>query len=319
MEIPITFLSDDKGYFDRECPNENCAFVFKINMDDWQEKISDEEVHCPKCGHIDTSDKWWTQKQLADIEKAMANWAVSHIQDELDKIFKSLERNTRGNKYVKITYNPGERITFTNNSLGQSEEWEQDIQCPKCGTRYSVIGTAYFCPCCGLSVIEDIFEESLDIKNKMIDSIDEMKAFFEKQYGLDKAVSMCQSMLEGCLGDIVSIFQKFAVEKFKALSTRSVKVNDFQIVEKGSRLFEEVPSKGYDKWLNEVELSTLKLMFQRRHIIEHNGGIVDKIYLEKSKDSNYKIGQRLVVHKAELYELIRIIKTLGNGLNQLTI
>ena len=309
MEIPITFLSDDKGYFDRECPNENCAFVFKINMDDWQEKISDEEVHCPKCGHIDTSDKWWTQKQLADIEKAMANWAVSHIQDELDKIFKSLERNTRGNKYVKITYNPGERITFTNNPLGQSEEWEQDIQCPKCGTRYSVIGTAYFCPCCGLSVIEDIFE----------DSIDEMKAFFEKQYGLDKAVSMCQSMLEGCLGDIVSIFQKFAVEKFKALSTRSVKVNDFQIVEKGSRLFEEVPSKGYDKWLNEVELSTLKLMFQRRHIIEHNGGIVDKIYLEKSKDSNYKIGQRLVVHKAELYELIRIIKTLGNGLNQLTI
>ena len=40
MEIPVTFLSDDKGYFDRECPNQNCLYVFKINMQDWKEKVS---------------------------------------------------------------------------------------------------------------------------------------------------------------------------------------------------------------------------------------------------------------------------------------
>lgn len=44
------------------CPNENCLYTFKINMQDWEEKVSDEEVHCPMCGHIDTSEKWWTQK-----------------------------------------------------------------------------------------------------------------------------------------------------------------------------------------------------------------------------------------------------------------
>ena len=64
MEIPVTLQSDRKGYFDRECPNENCLYTFKINMQDWEEKVSDEEVHCPMCGHIDTSEKWWTQKQL---------------------------------------------------------------------------------------------------------------------------------------------------------------------------------------------------------------------------------------------------------------
>ena len=66
MEIPITFQSDEKGYFDRECPNENCLYSFKINMNDWKEKVSNEEVHCPMCVHIDTSDKWWTQKQLEE-------------------------------------------------------------------------------------------------------------------------------------------------------------------------------------------------------------------------------------------------------------
>lgn len=39
MEIPITIHSDEKGYFDRECPNENCLYTFKINMQDWKEKF----------------------------------------------------------------------------------------------------------------------------------------------------------------------------------------------------------------------------------------------------------------------------------------
>ena len=35
MEIPVTLQSDRKGYFDRECPNENCLYTFKINMQDY--------------------------------------------------------------------------------------------------------------------------------------------------------------------------------------------------------------------------------------------------------------------------------------------
>lgn len=50
MKIPVTLQSDRKGYFDRECPNENCLYTFKINMQDWEEKVSDEKVHCPMCG-----------------------------------------------------------------------------------------------------------------------------------------------------------------------------------------------------------------------------------------------------------------------------
>ena len=41
MEIPITIHSDEKGYFDRECPNENCLYTFKINMQDWKEILKD--------------------------------------------------------------------------------------------------------------------------------------------------------------------------------------------------------------------------------------------------------------------------------------
>ena len=47
MDIPIELISDEKGYFDRECPNDNCLYTFKIKMQDWKDKVSDEEVHCP--------------------------------------------------------------------------------------------------------------------------------------------------------------------------------------------------------------------------------------------------------------------------------
>jgi len=317
INIPITFNSDEKGYFDRECPNENCLFTFKVHMEDWKEKVSDEEVHCPMCGHVDTSDKWWTQQQLEAMQKLAVNWAKSYIQGELDKSFKQLERSTRGNKFVKITYKPGCRTTFINNPLGQSEEWEQDIQCPNCKTRYSVIGLAYFCPCCGFNVIEDVFDESLDNIGKMVSSLTEMEDILTQTYGKDKAVSICRTMLEGSLGDIVSAYQKFAEVKYKTFSSKPARANDFQIVEKGNTLFLEATYKGYNTWLTDDEIDTMNMMFQRRHVLEHNGGIVDLHYMEKTKDHTYTVGQRLVIHRKDAEKLIGIIKKLANGIKGL--
>ena len=317
MEIPITIHSDEKGYFDRECPNEICLYTFKVYMEDWKEKVSDEEVYCPMCGHTNTSDKWWTQQQVSDMQKLAKNWAMSYIQGELDKSLRKMANSSRGNKYVKITYKPGIRISFFNNPLGQSPEWEREIKCPKCGMRYSVIGSAYFCPCCGYNAIEESFQESLDSTEKMIESLAEMETFFSKSYGIDKAVTMCQTMLEGSLGDVVSTFQKFAEVTYRSLSPKSVRPNDFQIIDKGSRLFFDVTGKGYDFWLVEDERSYMNLMFQRRHVMEHNGGLVDEQYVQKSGDASYSVGQRLVIHKSDTLRLLQIIKKLAKGLGSL--
>ena len=249
MDIPIELISDEKGYFDRECPNENCLYTFKIKMQDWKDKVSAEEVHCPMCGHIDTSEKWWTQAQLDSASKIASDYVMDMISGELDKIFGRLARSTRGNKFVKITYKPGKRISFSNNPIGQSEEWETEIECDKCGTRYSVIGSAYFCPCCGNNSAISVFDESLDSIEKMLESLGEMKELLTNSYGRDKAETMSRSLLESSLGDIVSAFQKFAECVYKQKSSEKVRVNDFQIVEKGSNLFLDATGKGYDEWL----------------------------------------------------------------------
>ncbi len=314
MDIPIKLLSDEKGYLDRECPNDNCLYTFKINMQDWTNKVSDEEVHCPMCGHVDTSDKWWTQEQLESMQEIAINYAMNMIQEKLDDAFGSLAKSTRRNKYVKITYKPGKRISFKNNPVGQCEEWATDIICDNCCTRYSVIGSAYFCPCCGYNSAVSVFDESLDSIEKMLDSLSEMKELLTKLYGIDKAETMCRGLLESSLGDIVSAFQKFAECIYKAKSNSHVRVNDFQIVEKGSRLFAEVIGYGYDEWLSEEELKQMNLLFQRRHILEHNGGIVDERYINQSADNSYLPGQHLVVHIKDALDLLSIIKKLSTGL-----
>ena len=108
--------------------------------------------------------------------------------------------------------------------------------------------------------------------------------------------------------------QKYAECVYKQKSTAKVRVNDFQIVEKGSKLFLEATGKGYEEWLTKQELERMNLLFQRRHIIEHNVGIVDEKYIEKSLDTTYSIGQRIIVRKEDAIELLRIIKKLSTGL-----
>ena len=314
MEIPITIHSDEKGYFDRECPNENCLYTFKINMQDWKEKISDDEVHCPMCGHIGTADKGWTQEELESMQEIAASYAMSMITKELDKAFGKLARSTRNNKFLKITYKPSKKITFQNNPIGQSEEWETDITCEKCGTRYSVIGSAYFCPCCGHNSAVSAFNESTDSIEKMLKSLPEMKQLLTESYGRDKAETMCRGLLESSLGDIVSSFQKFASCHYDKLTGEISRVNDFQIVEKGNQLFEDATGKGYEEWLSDKELHNMNMFFQRRHLIEHNNGMVDQKYVDKSGDNSYVIGQRLVIKENDAYALLAIIKKLAKGL-----
>lgn len=317
-EIPIEFTSDEKGYYDRQCQNEKCGYIFKIHMEDWKEKVSDEQVFCPMCGHTAPSDEWYTHEQIEAIQEIASSYAESYISNELNKMFGKMARSTRGNKYVQITYNPGKKISFVNNPIGQRSEWELEITCEECRTRYSVIGSAYFCPCCGHNAIARVFNESLDTVQKMIESIEDIYSTLQRSYGKDKAESMCRSMIEGTLGDIVSAFQKYAEEIYRRIMpTKKVRVNDFQIIGKGSNLFEEATGKGYDSWLSRKEIEDINILFQQRHIIEHNNGLIDERYIQNSGDNSYRVGQRVVIRNQDALRLLGYIRKLSDGLNEL--
>lgn len=61
-------------------------------------------------------------------------------------------------------------------------------------------------------------------------------------------------------------------------------------------------------------MNYLKVMFQRRHILEHNNGMIDQKYIDNSNDSSYSLGQRVVVKEADAYALLDILMKLGDEL-----
>ena len=318
IEIPIKILSDEKGYLDRQCPNENCLFEFKVNMQDWETKVSDEEVHCPLCGYVAPSKSWYTLEQVEAMREISVDYAKCYMLGELDKMLNKLARSTRNNKYVKIRYRQNRPVTFVNNPIGAKEEWTLDITCDKCGTRYSVIGSAYFCPCCGYNSASSVFDTSMDSIKKMIQSLDEIKTTLTTQFDKDTAETMCRSMLENSFGQVVSAFQKFSQCRFKEISGEEKRVNDFQMIDKGSKYFLDKTGSGYESFLSPDEMNRIKVYFQRRHILEHNAGIIDQQYIDKSGDIDYSVGQRVIVKVGEALDLINIIKKLASGLLTLT-
>lgn len=64
---------DEDGYIDKECPNEECLFQFKIHNEDWKNICKDEAIYCPKCGKSETSDKWFTTEQVEEGKRQAIN------------------------------------------------------------------------------------------------------------------------------------------------------------------------------------------------------------------------------------------------------
>ena len=57
----------------------------------------------------------------------------------------------------------------------------------------------------------------------------------------------------------------------------------------------------------------MKVYYQRRHLLIHTNGIVDEEYLNKTNDSNYKVGERIVFDQKSALEFTNIIKKVGEG------
>ncbi|MGP4073709.1 hypothetical protein ACTWQB_14270 [Piscibacillus sp. B03] len=49
--------------------------------------------------------------------------------------------------------------------------------------------------------------------------------------------------------------------------------------------------------------------------MEHNQGIIDEKYLQRSNDKTYKLGQRIICKRNEVEKLIEIIKRLSTGIS----
>ena len=286
--VSITILSDADGYSDRECPNSECLFPFKVQSDDWKNIFKDDKVFCPLCRHEAKATSWWNSEQLQKGREQV-------IQQMRKRILNAWHGEyTRPYNFLPIP---------------AQEAMTLKIQCSECNARYSVIGSAFFCPCCGHNSVEKTFDESLNKVEIKLNNIPTIRKAISEAVNKDQAEVTCRSTIESGLGDCVVAFQSFCEATFrKELPTEKLVANVFQRIEDGSNLWKKVFQEGYENWLTATELKRMNTLFQRRHLLSHSEGIVDDKYLQRANDSTYKLGQRIVVKENDVTELLKLIR-----------
>ena len=310
VSVPIS--DDEEGYFDRECPSEECMFQFKIFREDWKEKVSDEEVFCPFCRHSADSGAWWTQEQLEYAKQVAIAEVNSTLGSTMKRDAARWNRRQSRNSFISMTMKVNNRPQRVSLPSAVAEPMQLKITCSVCSCRYAVIGAAYFCPACGHNSADQIFALTIAGIRKSIDALDAVRVAISDR---DTAENTVRLIIENGLQNAVTAFQRCAEALFASIpSPPKPRRNVFQNITEGSQLWQKAAGTVYTNYLTDKELKRLSRTFQQRHLLAHTQGMVDENYITKSNDSRYQLGQRIVIKTDTVLDAIDLIEKLIAGL-----
>lgn len=103
MKVPIQLPLDEDGYLDRRCPSENCGSEFKVQFEDWRDKVRDEGAYCPICRVKDKGTEWNTEAQIENIKSVGLDYAHRELNKAMQRGTKQSNRQPSMNSFLKIS------------------------------------------------------------------------------------------------------------------------------------------------------------------------------------------------------------------------
>jgi hypothetical protein len=318
--IDISILLDDDGYFDRRCPAAVCGAEFKILGADWKAKVSSDQVFCPICREEAPASEWQTLEQWRYIREVATDWARHLLGEALREEFETLNRRQPRGGFIRISLSCEPSTPPVILPLGAADAMRQKFTCEECGCQYASIGAAFFCPACGHNSSITSFDQTIDTVQKFVVGMPAIRTVLITQFDEDTAQNSVRQTLENNLERLVGAFQRHAETLFQkspgAAAVPQPK-NVFQRLAHSSQLWRTTTGKGYEDLLLPQEMADLARLFQQRRLIAHRDGIVDQEYIDKSRDTTYAVGQRLVVNESDILQLAGLIKKLATELRKL--
>lgn len=303
FSIPIS--SDEHGFTGRECPDEDCEGYFKIEFGTGLEG-ENLPCHCPYCGHLGPHDEFWTKEQI-EYAKSVA---MRKITEAVRKDLKGLEFEHKpiGSFGIGISMKlePGRPIPIYRY---REKELETEIICENCTLRYAVYGIFAYCPDCGI-------HNSLQILIKDFEVIRKQLILAEGQ-----EASLKGMLIEDALENCVSKFDGFGrnlcrAHKQNATKPKNAENISFQNISGAKDRLEEQYGVDITRDLTSKDWDHVVLCFQKRHVLEHNKGVIDQAYIDKSGDSSAVIGRKLQIRTSEVQALVPILENMANQISK---
>lgn len=311
LSIPIE--EDEKGYIDKQCPAEGCEFTFKLHKEHLESVVSNDNLFCPFCRHEAPSDSWYTIEQIEKGKEEAFNVAKNTFQNALKSGADKFNRrhNRKGFISMSMSVQGGTRQTHPI-PIKAADEMQLEIDCEGCSAKFAVIGSAYFCPVCGHNSATQTFSDSLRKIKAKKDNLNVVRLAIEDSAGKDEAALTCRSILETCINDGVMAFQRYCEGIYAQFGEPPF--NAFQRIHQIDELWLKATGEGLRHWLDDEELKSLNTLYNKRHILSHNEGLVDEKYLSKSGDDTYKEGQRIVVLEGNIDVFVGLLEKMKAGI-----
>jgi uncharacterized Zn finger protein (UPF0148 family) len=313
VSIPISQPLDAEGFFDRRCPWDECRFEFKVLFEDWKAKVPDDLAYCPFCGHSDSPQEFNTPAQQEYIREV----GIGHLRQKIGEAtridarsFNAHSRPSGG--LIKISMRMEATSLPVTVALPPEalEVMTFRVTCETCGCRFVVVGSAFFCPACGFNSAEHTFNQSLATARASIQAASSVRTAINDR---DSAAQVSRVLIESTLTSLVMAFQRYAEVLYARMpSAAHPRRNAFQGLDEGSRLWADAAGRSFEVIVGNSTIDRMRRVFQQRHLLAHREGVVDQDYIERSGDTSYRVGQRLVVRDDA-------VLTFANDLEQLTI
>jgi len=259
MSKTLTFkisIPTQDGFFGRECNNPDCKRYFKIHQNSLK-----NEMYCPYCGLLFNKNELWTQDQLKYAQENAKEEAMSYGSNEFSKMLSKTFGKQSGsskNSFLNISfsYKPGSPYKKKYISPPTEKEVDSEIECSECKAKFQVYGIFGYCPLCKCDNIM-IYDTNISI------ILTEIENASDKNRALRYAYN-----------DLVSTFEDFCKKRNKT----QIKYN-FQNLDNAEKFFKDAYRINLFDGLEKDEVLTINRLFQKRHVYQHNKGVIDQRYI----------------------------------------
>lgn len=287
-QMSVSVPLDADGMRGSECPDEECApRYFKVRPGTGITE-GQEVLWCPYCRREGHPEDFITRAQWRYAIRIAEREVLRGVHRMLGSALGLDARGSRtiggGFLTVKLSL-PRPRLMSP--SAPREEELRREMRCPVCTLEHAVFGFAVWCPDCGFDIFLCHLAAEWEAVRSALAAVDRRR----EEHGSRVAANDVENALE----DMVSIFEaalKVTVRRFllaKGLPEGEVveildrKVrNGFQSITRAEELLRNIA--GVELLLGEdaAEVARVKLVFEKRHAITHNRGVVDEKFITRT-------------------------------------
>jgi len=291
--ISVPMSTDEQGFFGRECPA--CKQYFKLKP---VADFTTTQGICPYCGHTVELQDFITQDQRDYLTSIAANEFLLPMLRDFAKSLETISNDV-------VTFKANTNIPALPIQHYQEKVLETDVTCDNCGLVFSIYGVFSNCPACGKLNGRVIYNSSLDVLSKKLALVDDD--------AIDESVRA--DFIKDTLQGTVSTFDALG----KALRKKHPAIpadpnNLFQNLLKLDQVLATLTGKHISQYLSPADSDFLFLMFQVRHIYEHNAGVVDSDFVKKQPAYAHLLGRKYPLKKEDVSTFIALMRQLGDAI-----